>query len=120
MNPGEEKARRLGSPPSRLPTTAERLAAEGRCSARARWSSPTDSRVARLSATHSAWKPLRKGGPGFWYEGKSYKELGLLEKRIKVDQALAEELWDTGNHDARILATKVADPNELDRATIDS
>ncbi|MSR01503.1 MAG: hypothetical protein EXR94_02000 [Gemmatimonadetes bacterium] len=39
--------------------------------------------------------------------GVSYAVLGKLVKTIKVDQALAEALWATGNHDARILATPV-------------
>jgi 3-methyladenine DNA glycosylase AlkD len=47
-------------------------------------------------------------GPMF---GVSYADLGKLEKKIKRDQALAEALWASGNHDARVLAAKVADPN---------
>ena len=42
--------------------------------------------------------------------GVSYANLGKLTKRIKVDHELAQQLWESGNHDARILATKVADP----------
>lgn len=42
--------------------------------------------------------------------GVSYATLGKLKRSIKVDQALAEELWGTGNHDARVLATMIADP----------
>ena len=45
--------------------------------------------------------------------GVSYADLGRLQKEIKVDHALARELWATGNHDARILATKVADPSAM-------
>src|SRR3712207_2599512 len=45
--------------------------------------------------------------------GVSYADLGKLQKEIKVDHDLACELWATGNHDARILATKVADPAAL-------
>jgi len=49
-------------------------------------------------------------GPMF---GVSYADLGKLQKEIKVDHDLARELWATGNHDARILATKIADPRIL-------
>lgn len=49
-------------------------------------------------------------GPMF---GVSYADLGKLQREIKVDQELALELWSTGNHDARILATKVADPSAI-------
>src|SRR5262245_51761854 len=46
-------------------------------------------------------------GPAF---GVSYANLGKLAREISTDQDLAEELWATGNHDARMLATMVADP----------
>ncbi|MEZ6055998.1 MAG: DNA alkylation repair protein [Planctomycetaceae bacterium] len=42
--------------------------------------------------------------------GVSYAELERLKKQIRTDDALAEGLWQTGNHDARVLATKIADP----------
>ncbi len=42
--------------------------------------------------------------------GVSYANLAKLEKEIGVDHDLARALWKTGNHDARVLATKIADP----------
>jgi 3-methyladenine DNA glycosylase AlkD len=42
--------------------------------------------------------------------GVSYGELGRLKKAIRVDDDLAAGLWETGNHDACILATMIADP----------
>ena len=42
--------------------------------------------------------------------GVSYAVLEKLRKKIKCDQVLAAELWATGNHDAQILATMIADP----------
>ena len=42
--------------------------------------------------------------------GVSYAVLEKLRKKIKADQKLAEDLWNTGNHDAKILACMVADP----------
>jgi 3-methyladenine DNA glycosylase AlkD len=50
--------------------------------------------------------------------GLSYADLGVLVKQIGVDHALAVRLWDTGMHDARVLATKVADPARLTKATL--
>lgn len=44
--------------------------------------------------------------------GVSYSNLGTLKKRIKRDQALAEALWASGNHDARIFALMIADPSK--------
>ncbi len=41
--------------------------------------------------------------------GVSFAELKKLNKSIGTDQDLAEGLWQSGNHDARILACMVAD-----------
>ena len=46
-------------------------------------------------------------------------EIAKLQKKIKVDHALALELWKTGNAEARILALQVADPEKLTRADAD-
>jgi 3-methyladenine DNA glycosylase AlkD len=51
-------------------------------------------------------------GPNMY--GVSYADLGKLRKKIKTDHDLALKLWASGNHDARVLATMIADP---DRAT---
>ncbi len=45
--------------------------------------------------------------------GVSYGDLAKLAKKIGRNTDLAAELWATGNHDARVLATKVADPREV-------
>lgn len=52
--------------------------------------------------------------------GVKYGDLGKLTKRIKTDHALAKQLWATGNHDARVLATMVADPQQADDALLDA
>ncbi|MGE0430667.1 MAG: DNA alkylation repair protein [Planctomycetota bacterium] len=54
-------------------------------------------------------------GPAF---GVSYAALGTLRKRLGTDQALAEALWKSGNHDARVLATMVADPAAISAKTL--
>ena len=41
--------------------------------------------------------------------GVSFANLKALKKRIKIDHEMAESLWASGNHDARVLATMVAD-----------
>lgn len=45
--------------------------------------------------------------------GVSFANLEKLRKQIKVDHELAAQLWATGNHDARVLATMIADPQLL-------
>lgn len=47
--------------------------------------------------------------------GVSLANVASLKKKIKTDHELAKSLWDTGNHDARILALKIADPAKFDR-----
>ncbi|MBN1536645.1 MAG: DNA alkylation repair protein [Anaerolineales bacterium] len=45
--------------------------------------------------------------------GVSFASLNALKKQIKTNQSLAEALWASGNYDARILATMVADPAKM-------
>jgi 3-methyladenine DNA glycosylase AlkD len=52
--------------------------------------------------------------------GVSFAALGKLKKRLKTDHALALKLWASGNHDARVLATMIADPKQMDAATLES
>lgn len=51
--------------------------------------------------------------------GVSHKDIGLLAKRLGRDQRLAEELWRSGSHDARVLAAQIADGALIDRTTAD-
>lgn len=51
--------------------------------------------------------------------GVSYGELGKLQKQLKTNHQLAMDLWATGNHDARILATMIADAKTADPALLD-
>jgi 3-methyladenine DNA glycosylase AlkD len=62
----------------------------------------------------------RHGVPAGKMFGVSYSTLGTLKKKIKHDQTLAKALWATGNYDARILATMVADPKAADDAILDA
>ena len=52
--------------------------------------------------------------------GLSFANLRQVQKRIKQDHRLAMELWATGNHDCRILATLIADPAQADDRLLDS
>lgn len=62
---------------------------------------------------------LRHGvtGPAF---GVRYADLYAMHKAIGVDHELALALFDSGNHDARILATLVADPAAFTAAELDA
>src|ERR1700733_15246072 len=43
--------------------------------------------------------------------GVSMPKVRQLAKEIKKDQALSLELWETGIHECRILASMIGDPN---------
>jgi len=66
--------------------------------------------------TRAAYARHGIGGSMF---GVSYAALGTLAKKIGVDQMLAEGLWDTRNHDGRVLATMVADPQAITSRRLD-
>lgn len=51
--------------------------------------------------------------------GVSFADLRKLAKQIGTDHEVATSLWETGNHDARMLATLVADPAEMGRRDLD-
>ena len=51
--------------------------------------------------------------------GTPVAKLRLMAKSIGRDHALAEKLWRTGVHDARMLATMVGDPAEVTLAEMD-
>jgi 3-methyladenine DNA glycosylase AlkD len=65
-------------------------------------------------------KVYRRHGVGENAYGVSYAALEKLKKAIKKDHALAVELWATGNHDARILATMIADPRKMTGEDLDA
>lgn len=52
--------------------------------------------------------------------GVSYADLKTLIKRIKTNHELALGLWASGNHDARVLATMIADPKKMTSDLADS
>jgi 3-methyladenine DNA glycosylase AlkD len=64
-------------------------------------------------------KTFKKHGAGDNYYGVSFGNLGKLKKKIKTDHELALELWESGNIDARILATMIADPDECTASVVD-
>ena len=62
------------------------------------------------AGTEQNRKTYRRHGARDPMFGVSFAVMRPLAKRAKRDQALARELWGTGNYDARILACMVADP----------
>jgi 3-methyladenine DNA glycosylase AlkD len=63
--------------------------------------------------TRGAAAVYRRHGVAEPTVGMSYADVGALARRIGTDHQLALLLWKTGVHDARIVATKVADPARL-------
>lgn len=69
--------------------------------------------------TEQTRKTYRRHGVKGEQYGVLYAPLGKIAKRLKTDHALARELWASGNHDARILATMIADPEAMTGAELD-
>ena len=74
-----------------------------------------------LSVLKKAGKPqtaaiYKHYGTGDNVFGTLTSEIGKLQKQIKVDHALALELWKSGNAEARMLAVQVADPQKVTKA----
>lgn len=65
-------------------------------------------------------KTFRRHGAGEDVYGVSFAHLKNLKKKIKTDHELAVALWNSGNHDARMLAGMIADPKRLDPGTLDA
>jgi len=55
-------------------------------------------------------KTFRRHGVKGELFGVSYAHFGTLKKKLKTDHDLALQLWQSGNYDARTLATMIADP----------
>ena len=58
----------------------------------------------------------RRYGTGEQVFGVLTSEIAKLQRKIKVNHALAMELWKTGNAEARVLALQIADPENLTRS----
>lgn len=63
-------------------------------------------------------KIYRRHGFGENQYGVSFANLNRIAKTIRKDNALAQQLWETGNGDARNLATLIADPKTLPVETL--
>jgi 3-methyladenine DNA glycosylase AlkD len=70
--------------------------------------------------TEQTRKTYRRHGSGDNVFGVLFGDLKALAKKIKTDHELACQLWDTGNVDARSLATMILDPKQLDEKTASS
>jgi 3-methyladenine DNA glycosylase AlkD len=77
-----------------------------------------------MDALRSKGKPntakiYRRHGVAEECLGVSHGDLDALAKTLKGEHALALALWDTGVHDARVLAAKVVDPARMTREDIE-
>lgn len=89
------------SPPPRMSLKEAMAALEKAGTAQAR----------KTYARHGASEPMF---------GVPFGALKKLLNKIKIDQELAEALWDTGNFDARNLAAKVCDPANFPSKVLDA
>lgn len=64
-------------------------------------------------------KIYKRHGAGENLFGVSFANLNKLQKKIKTDHQLALQLWESGNTDARTLATMIADPKQMTSSQAD-
>ncbi|MFD2169009.1 DNA alkylation repair protein [Tumebacillus lipolyticus] len=76
--------------------------------------------LAKLEAmgTEQNRKVYGRHGIGVNMFGVSFAEMKKLAKEIKKDQRLTEQLWETGNWEARVVATMIADPKLIEEAQL--
>jgi 3-methyladenine DNA glycosylase AlkD len=72
------------------------------------------------AGTAQARKTYTRHGAAEPMFGVSFGDLKKILNKIKIDQELAEALWDTGNFDARNLAAKVCDPANFPPKVLDA
>ena len=65
-------------------------------------------------------KVYARHGVGQSQFGVSFANLSKLAKKIGTDQVLAAALMRTGNHDARVLATMVADAQTMSASDLET
>ena len=65
-------------------------------------------------------KVYARHGVGAQQFGVSFASLRTIGKQHLGDQRLALDLWATGNHDARMLATIIADPSAMTDTVIEA
>jgi 3-methyladenine DNA glycosylase AlkD len=74
----------------------------------------------RSQGTSQNAKIYRRHGAGGEIFGVSFATLGALKKKLKTDHDLARALWASGSYDARVLATMIADPQQMTAADLDA
>lgn len=104
----------------RAPTSAPRSSAKpGVKRGAASMSLQETMRALEKAGTAQARKTYLRHGASEPLFGVSFAVLKTLVKKIGVDHALALELWETKNHDARTLALKIADPTRVKPGELD-
>lgn len=63
--------------------------------------------------TEQTRKTYRRHGIMDEMFGVKYGDLNKVRKKVKNNQTLTRELWATGNHDARIFATMISEPDKI-------
>ena len=76
-------------------------------------------RKLELMGTDQNRKIYARHGVGDSQFGVSFKNIRKMAKEIGVDSYLAEMLWRSGNHDARMLATLIIDAKNIEEQTLD-
>ncbi len=110
------KAARAGAAKRRVPGIASPAKAGGTTGARlTREQAMAALRKAGTDQNRKVY--VRHGVKGDMF-GVSFANLRDMAKKIRTDHDLALALWETGNHDARMLATMIADAAKMSAADL--
>lgn len=71
------------------------------------------------AGTEQNRKVFRRHGVTSELFGVSYAALREIAKRAGINQEAAQQLWASGNHDARILATMIADARAITKKELE-
>ena len=72
------------------------------------------------AGTEQNRKIYRRHGSGDKLFGVSFADLKKVKKKIRINHPLALHLWDSGNVDARSLATMIIDPARVTESLADA
>jgi 3-methyladenine DNA glycosylase AlkD len=101
------------------PRATKAAAARSAKSPAAAWTLASAMAALEKAGTAQNRKTYARHGAAEPMFGVSFADMAKIRKSVGADHDLARALWDTGNHDARILALKVADPARTTQADLE-
>lgn len=113
------KSKAASKAPVKSATTTTKTTTKGATKSGARMTLAEAMKTLEKAGSEQTRKTYRRHGAQEPMFGVSFATLKALVKKIGVDHELALALLETKNHDARMLAIKIADPARMKPAELD-